>query len=260
MRIRLKQTLTETYHHILGYQPITINGLSYKCDPYHQKFWSIVNKGTWEPQTYTILDKYLSKEMTYCDIGAWIGPTVIFAANKCKQVYCFEPDTVAYRFLLWNIALNKLKNILPNNIALSDKNGVETISSLGTELGDSMTSMLGSNDSESIKILCMKWDNWIELVNPEKIDFIKIDIEGAEFDFIPSFKDYLSKNMPVVYLSLHAPFLDKGQRQKKLQAIVDTMKIYNHCYNENHEEIEIDSLTSEDNQNSFNSYIFKNQG
>ncbi|MBT8118484.1 MAG: FkbM family methyltransferase [Gammaproteobacteria bacterium] len=116
-----------------------------------------------------MLDKYLSKDSVYCDIGAWIGPTLIFAARKCKQAYCFESDTIAYRFLLWNISLNNLKNVLPNNIALSDKDGIETISSLGTELGDSMTSLLGDDNSESLKILCMKWDNWRTLVKPEKL-------------------------------------------------------------------------------------------
>ena len=258
MRIRLRKTLIETYHHILGYQPITINGIKYKCDPYHQKFWDVVNKGEWESQTYKILDKHLDINSVYCDIGAWIGPTVIFAAKKCKQVYCFEPDIIAYRFLLWNIALNKLKNVLPNNIALSNEDGIVTISSLGSELGDSMTSLLGDINKESISILCMKWENWITTVKPDKIDFMKIDIEGAEFEFIPSLENYLSKYKPVIYLSLHAPFLDEKFREEKLHIIVDTLKMYNHCYNESFEEVDINELTSKENQNNFNEYIFKN--
>lgn len=256
MRIRLRETLARTYHRIVGYQQISINGIRYKCDPYHQKFWNIVNGGRWEPETFTILDKYLSKDSVYCDIGAWIGPTVIFAARKCKQAYCFEPDTIAYRFLLWNIALNNLKNVLPNNIALSDKEGIETISSLGTELGDSMTSLLGDDSSESINILCMRWDNWRTFVKPGRIDFLKIDIEGAEFDFMPSIKDYLEQEMPIVYLSLHAPFFDEKLREEKLQIIIDTMSIYDHCYNENLEEIDISSLTSGENQVNFCSFVF----
>jgi len=179
MRIRIKESLTKAYFRILGEYPIHIENAKYLCDPYHQKFWSLVDKGKWEPQTFKILNKYLSPDSVYCDIGAWIGPTVIYAANKCKQVYCFEPDTIAYRFLLWNIHLNKLKNVLPNNIALSNKYGIETISSLGSELGDSMTSMLGEKSSESIDILCMTWQQWKQLVSPEKIDLLKIDIEGG---------------------------------------------------------------------------------
>lgn len=258
MRIRLRKSLIDIYHRILGYHPIEIDNSKFRCDPYHQEFWCLVNKSEWEPQTYKILNRYLEKDSVYCDIGAWIGPTVIYAAKKCKQAYCFEPDTVAYRFLLWNMELNNLKNLLPNNIALSNKNGIETIASLGSELGDSMTSMLGNKKSDSIDILCMKWDNWCTLVNPEKINFMKIDIEGAEFDFIPTLNNYFSEHMPVVYLSLHAPFLDKNIRKEKLQQIVDTMKIYKHCLNENFEEIKIDSLTSEENQENFNAFIFKN--
>ena len=73
---------------------------------------------------------------------------------------------------------------MPLNIGLSDKNSVETISSMGTGLGDSMTSLLGNNSKESIEIFCMRWENWNELFSPEIIDFIKIDIEGGELDLI----------------------------------------------------------------------------
>ncbi len=257
MRLRIRDTIFRAYYRLKGYHPISIDNNKYLCDPYHHKFWRIVNKGKWEPQTFKVLDKYLTPESTYCDIGAWIGPTVIYAAKRCKQVYCFEPDTIAYRFLLWNLALNKLKNVLPNNIALSDKNSIETISSLGTELGDSMTSMLGDKNNESIDIFCMTWQSWSDLVKPNKIDLLKIDIEGAEFDFLPSIKDYLASNKPVIYLSLHAPFLDASVRKEKLKIIVTTLHIYSHCYNENFEEINIETLLSEDNQNNFGAFIFK---
>jgi methyltransferase FkbM-like protein len=118
--------------------------------------------------------------------------------------------------------------------------------------------MLGDKSSESIDILCMTWPQWKQLVSPEKIDLLKIDIEGGEFDFLPSIQDYLAEHKPVVYLSLHAPFLDKEIRKEKLQLIVDTMKVYTHCYNENFEEIQLESLLSEENQNQFNAFIFKN--
>lgn len=80
----------------------------------------------------------------------------------------------------------------------------------------------------------------------------------AEFDFMPSLKDYLSNDMPIIYLSLHTPFFDKKLRQEKLQIIVDTMTMYNHCYSEHLEEIEINPLTSKDNQNNFHSFVFTN--
>lgn len=146
---------------------------------------------------------------------------------------------------------------MPLNIGLSDKNSVETISSMGSGLGDSMTSLLGNNSKESIEIFCMRWENWNELFSPEIIDFIKIDIEGGEFDLIPTLKSYLSDHKPVVYLSLHTPFLNEADRKEKMQVIVDTMRIYRHCYNENLEEIQVDDLTSDENLQSFNAFIFK---
>lgn len=39
--------------------------------------------------------KYCNKENTYIDIGAWIGPTVLYGACVSKHVYAIEPDPAA---------------------------------------------------------------------------------------------------------------------------------------------------------------------
>lgn len=72
-------------------------------DGYWYNVWFLEIYPTWEITTFEVFDKYLDKDKYYIDIGAWIGPTVLYAAQKTKRVIAFEPD---------NIAFNALKKIL----------------------------------------------------------------------------------------------------------------------------------------------------
>jgi FkbM family methyltransferase len=206
---RIVKKISKAYYRALGYYPTSISGLKFKLDPYHIKFWKKVAKDRWEPQTYTIMSKFLNVDSIYCDIGAWIGPTVIYASRLCKQVICFEPDHIAYRYLRWNIELNDLFNVTSFNIALANSIAIRKMSAFGGKFGNSETSLLNDNQAnKGIDVLTLTWDTFIDISKIDKIDFLKIDIEGGEFELLPTLKDYLSLHKPIVYLSTHAPFLD----------------------------------------------------
>ncbi len=72
---------------------------AFRLDPYHSKFWRRATSGQWEPETLAVLRDHLDRDHDYLDIGAWIGPTVLYGARKARHVWCFEPDPVAFRHL-----------------------------------------------------------------------------------------------------------------------------------------------------------------
>ena len=95
-----------------GHYPGRLGGEAYRLDPYHSKFWRKASAGDWEPATFAVLDAHLRPDRDYIDIGAWIGPTVLYAARKARHVWCFEPDPTAFRALSWNLELNGIENVL----------------------------------------------------------------------------------------------------------------------------------------------------
>lgn len=242
---------------VLGYYPDNIYGYKFKLDPYHIGFWREAARGGWEPQTYQIMSQFLNADTVYCDLGAWIGPTVIFAAKKCRRVVCFEPDPVAYRYLCWNIELNELKNVSPFNVALAAKSGMQKMASFGGHLGDSMTSLLAnSKEPDGVDVLTLTWHDVMAITRIDKIDFLKIDIEGGEFSLVPTLKEYLSQYRPIVYLSTHPQFLDAGLRQENMHQIMDVMGMYKKCLDENLKPVGVDELTSVSAVNSRRSFLF----
>ncbi|EPJ46557.1 MAG: hypothetical protein OFPII_19440 [Osedax symbiont Rs1] len=241
---------------IQGFMQETIAGYDLKVDPYHIDFWKKAAAGAWEPNTYKVLNHFLHKDANYCDIGAWIGPTVLHAAQLAKNVVCFEPDPTAYRYLRWNIDLNKLKNVTSYSFALAESMSISRMASHRGKPGDSMTSLLFDNPGSGVDVLTLQWQQFLALSPIKQFDFLKIDIEGGEYQLLPSLKDYLQAHKPVLYLSTHAPLLAEEQRLEKMQSLIDVLSVYGKCLDDNLQPIAIETLVSEDALQHFRSYIF----
>lgn len=246
--------LKKIYFRNLGYYPIEIDGLKFRCNPENIVFWSSVNRRAWEPETFTILANFLKPEFTYFDLGAWIGPTVLYAAQKCRKVFCFEPDLIAYECLLKNIRLNNIRNVVPFNLALSNHNGIFKMASFGGKFGDSTTSLLQGDAVDAMDAPCLSWNSIVDLFDIKRIDFMKMDIEGGEFTILPHMKDYLIENNTTLYLSTHQFLFDNDTASRKIEIIKDIISMYKKCYDGKMNEIKTNHLNSNeflDNNHTF---------
>ena len=88
---------------------IKINKKTFKVKK-NNLFWCKFSKNKWEPLNLRIYKSLIEKNTNYYDVGSWIGPTVLTAANFFpREIYAFEPDSKAYEELKNNIFLNKEK-------------------------------------------------------------------------------------------------------------------------------------------------------
>jgi FkbM family methyltransferase len=232
---------------VCGYQ----NGISYSSLAWFPNNIGVPGyQGVWENDTFNIIDYFTNTDKIYIDIGAWIGPTVLYSSNKFKKVLCFEPDPIAYNELIDNININKFDNIICIPKAISDK---ETICKFGGngKLGNSESTLLvnfSPNEWREQHIMSEseKNNNYIVDINTttleaellkndiiiDNIALIKIDIEGGEIIVIPHLKEFLSKYKPVLYISLHYCFL----KEDKVFEIIDILfGIYTNCMRYNND-------------------------
>jgi FkbM family methyltransferase len=239
----LRRRIELAYFRARGYFPIQLYGTNYKFQPEDRKFWRKVAAGNWEPHTFRILNSFLDRSSVYVDLGAWIGPTVIFAAARCRQVYCFEPDPFAYEHLLANLRLNEIDNVTSFHGAIYTRNGSIRLGNPEGSFGNSETSII-SDTSEGITSPCLTFDHARELFSMGAIDLIKIDIEGAEFELLPNMESYLDTDKPSLYLSTHAPLFDKADRREKMQVIAELADRYSSCLDRNLQPLKRDDLFS----------------
>ncbi len=215
--------------------------------PGHDWFWPTFADGSWEPTTFKIFDRFLDKEKTFVDIGAWIGPMTLYAAPNAKKVFSFEPDPVAYESLIQNIALSGDKNIVPYPVAVSDKwQGLKF--GVKSRPGDSMSSTLWAND-RSPQVPSVSLEAVVLDLQP---GFMKIDIEGGEKAlFEGSSGIALDEVRPTIHLSLHTPwFADRIEEFRK--SIIEGLRMYPYFYDENLQPIDLKDAF---NPNAFNSVV-----
>jgi len=118
------------------------------------------------------------------DIGAHIGGFVVSAALNFPQakIYSFEPVEENYKMLIKNIRLNNLTNVFAFNKAIMDKSGDSYIYLNPKNKGAHTT--LADLGTGKQKITSITLQEFIENEKITKIDFLKMDIEGAEFDVL----------------------------------------------------------------------------
>ncbi len=143
-------------------------------------------EGIYEKDEISIISKILNKKANVIDIGANIGNHSLAISKFTNKVYAFEAHPKTFEILKFNCANNRKIKIY--NVGISNKKGF-------LYFKNTMSNNYGGrklNYAGSIKSKINKLDNIINL--NEKIDLIKIDIEGHEYHALIGMKKILTKN------------------------------------------------------------------
>lgn len=138
------------------------------------------------------------------DLGAYCGLSSISfskAVGAAGKVYSFEPDQENYAALCKNIEMHGATNIVPINKGVWASSTKVSFQNEGN-LGSSIVSFTNRRSSaHSVEMLSL--DDFVKTYNVQKVDFIKMDIEGAEFEVIQSAKKMLSMMSPKIIIEPH---------------------------------------------------------
>lgn len=174
-----------------------------------EKFWTSYENDDWETQALKFLQGNIQGGY-FLDIGSWIGPVTLLMAKHYEKVIAVDLDPVANERFAINVGLNNLKNIDHYNIGLGHK--TEEIEINADKLGSSLTSIFESTSSNKIKVKIVRFVEFIsKLPNHEKIKFIKIDCEGAEYTFLSQVYKYIHGKNILVIISYHPWVLKKSK-------------------------------------------------
>ncbi len=213
--------------------------------------------GIWDEPGTEFLKNNLKKDDIFIDIGANIGSYSLIASNLVGEngkVYAFEPVAGVFDSLLFNIKLNHLNNIVVIKKAILDTTGtINLFISKAENLG---MSGIFHHDNENGKIETVETislDEYISDSGIERIDMIKIDIEGAELFALKGMKRTIDKFKPVILMEISEEILHKNQL--KSSEIIDFMK--ENSYSQKRlTEKGIPVEISDDNSNSYTNNIF----
>lgn len=156
----------------------------------------------------SFLSCFLQNGMTALDIGAHHGFYTLLFSNKVGShgsVIAFEPSPRELRKLRWNLALNRSRNVHLEPFALSSNGGMATLFvCLGQETGcNSLRPPAVSEPTQPVPVPVTTLDRYLEEHTVGPVDFIKIDVEGAELDVLKGAAKLLNCNsQPIIMCEL----------------------------------------------------------
>jgi FkbM family methyltransferase len=135
---------------------------------------------------------------TIIDCGANIGLSVLYFKSQYPQavIHAFEPDPGAYEKLVANIKANGFKDVFTYKAAVWIEDGelvFESDGSWGGHIGDDASAV-------GVTINARKLDGLLD----KHVDFLKMDIEGAESDVIMHSKELIAKNVEKLFFEWHS--------------------------------------------------------
>ena len=135
------------------------------------------------------------------DLGAFVGDTA-YLINKLKnpqKIYAFEPDPDNMEILKENLKLNNLEDkVIPVPFASGAKNGSFYLTKAG---GASQVSKEKGLNKVKVKVVTI--DDFVAKNNIKKVDLIKMDIEGAEFDTLKGAVKTLKRDKPDLIITIY---------------------------------------------------------
>jgi FkbM family methyltransferase len=142
---------------------------------------------------------------TVFDVGSNIGETALHFAKISGQngrVIGFEPVPETYRKCALNLSLNNFSNLKVENIAISDKREVLYFDPATYNNSGGIFMKKGATDT-TMSVDAMTLDEYCLINGIEKLDFIKVDVEGFELNVLKGAAIVLEKLRPVLYVEIN---------------------------------------------------------
>jgi len=207
-----------------------------------------VLKSIFEDREYSDYFPFYRK-VTIIDIGAHFGYFSIFANKNTDPdslIIAIEPGKSNFNRLVNNIQDNALTNIKSLNYAVSGKSGPVKLH-LGRSLNHSIVEnyLLNQNQDNDFELIEAKTLEEIVIENRlGKVDFLKMDCEGAEYSIMENSPGYIYDRITTISMEFH-DLKDKKYTGENLVRILikNGFKIVKYKYERTYMNLNYGSIT-----------------
>ncbi|MEG4862378.1 MULTISPECIES: FkbM family methyltransferase [unclassified Microcoleus] len=181
-----------------------------------------------ETGEFNVIKRFINSGETVFDIGANVGGWTEEVLNVVPdvEVHIFEAVPKIYQELIKNItSKNLFRKLIPNNCAVSKTDGVTKICyypdspqwSTMYRRGFHVESTCGLQPPQSVDVLATSIDGYCNRLGIKRVNFLKIDVEGAELDVLSGAKELLkSGRIDYIQFEYGGTYLDAGTTLKQI--------------------------------------------
>ncbi|MCC6798210.1 MAG: FkbM family methyltransferase [Candidatus Hydrogenedentes bacterium] len=221
---------------------VEIDGHQFHLDPTDSLSLSVM--GAFKPAETDLIAQRVQPGATVLDIGAHIGYFSLLFARRvgpAGHVYAFEPEPHNYKLLVRNVGENGYGSVTCVQAAAHSANGSVTLYLANDNAADHRVAP-GQEDRETINVRALRVDDYLSSV--ARIDFIKIDVKGAELSVLQGMNSLLERSSRVDMLIEYWPFglRRAGVEPRELLTFLDSHDFVLHFSSEPAKRITIEEL------------------
>jgi|GEM_PF-7072351 len=152
--------------------------------------------------------KKIKSDSIFVDVGAHVGTWALPLSPFFRKVIAFEPNPLAYKSLLKNVKLNKMNNVIVENMALWNnptgklKMVLYNAPSHSTLLKKHPLENVTGDKIGETKVKVTSLDYYLRS-DKERIGLIKIDVEGGEVKVIEGAINTIEQHRPSLVIEVH---------------------------------------------------------
>ncbi len=166
--------------------------------------------GSFEPNEFAFLDRVLKPGMVFIDVGANDGYYTLFAARRVGPtglVVAAEPSSRERAHLQRNLGRNGLDNVTVVPAAIGAASGLADLHlAHGVHAGHNTLGAFAHDDvvrASLERVPIEPLDAVVERLGLSHVDFVKIDVEGAEARVVAGATNVLEKMRPMLLLEVN---------------------------------------------------------
>jgi FkbM family methyltransferase len=200
----------------------TVAGHKFVFDPATDIGMQLLFTGGFEEQAIRQCSRFIRPAGMVIDVGANIGLHAVRFADFVKggKVLCFEPARSTYALLLQN--LKNVTNVVPLNIALSDANGLQDFFVAADNAFSGLKDTRRKPILRQEPVACFTGDAILQpLVQDQRVDLLKIDVEGFETQVLRGMKEFIARHRPVIFCEIFGGSHSNPDPQATVQLCLD---------------------------------------
>jgi FkbM family methyltransferase len=156
--------------------------------------------GIYEPDVTAAISSCLKPGMAFIDIGANIGYFALMAAHLVGNtglVFAFEPSQTNVRFIAASARQNRYHHLRVYPFALADVDALLAYNSMGSNgVIDRLANAEQAFRAQNL-VYGTRLDSLLGTI--DRIDVVKIDVEGAEYLALKGAHETLQRHRPLIF-------------------------------------------------------------
>lgn len=161
---------------------------------------------------------------TVLDVGANAGTHTLAFARSFESVHAFEPNPTLWPQFERNVALNKLSNVRLHKIGIGDRDAdlpFHTIDKPNYGLGTFSTLEQYDLPLRAVATCPVRHGSrFLSEIGVERVDAVKIDVQGFEPEVLRGLHEVLERDRPVVWCEIGAGTAVDLSATEELKALV----------------------------------------